>query len=144
MTSTSSSCSERRRVAPLADVLRSPRYASVLLHWTRALAHADESPSDPTSAIRQAILALESLAKIVCGAREATLGDAVKRLRANKVLDPGVDDILEGVWKLANAMPRAASWRLPTAPNMTDADWQALKPMIEGALALLVGADVVS
>jgi hypothetical protein len=134
--------SRRRRAIPLGDALRLPRYTAVLEHWARALEHAQESPPNVSAAIREGANAIESLARIACNGETSTLGESLKRLRSTRVLDPGFDKMVEGIYTFRNASP-GLGHGAPVAPTHREVDWQVMKPMIEGALTLLVSVDVV-
>ena len=128
----------KRNRLPIGDVLRAPRYETILNHWTRAKsASAADQPDIPT-ALKEGVLALEALAKLL--AKGATVGDCVKDLRARGALDPGADKILEGIWILSNAAPgvRHAG---ETSSDLTPRDWNVYGPMIDGALTVLLEID---
>lgn len=130
----------RRKHLPLGDILRAPRYASCYEHWTRAREAGECDPVDTLIALREGVLAVEALAKLVAPGGGATLGDCIKSLRAKKLLDAGADKLLEGLWVYANAVPGTRHGS-PTTASLLEQDWQVLRPMLEGALTLLLGLD---
>ncbi len=133
--------SRRRKRLPLGDVLRAPRYTVALDHWSKARAAGETDEPDVQTALREGVLAVESLAKRVIPGGGATLGDCIKTLRKRQLIDAGTDKILEGLWAFANAMPgvRHGSIR---QNSLADQDWYVLRPMFEAALTILLRLDV--
>ena len=129
----------RRKRPPLGDILRSPRYEVSWTHWKKAQTLADGAEADIPNAVKEGVVAVEALAKVVVPGN-ATLGDCIKMLRKQKRIDPGVDKILEGLWVYASASPgiRHGSG---VVPILDERDWQIFKPMIDGALNLLRTVD---
>lgn len=131
----------RRKRLPLDDVLRTPRYQAVYSHWRRASDLASGNPPDVANAIKEGTLAIESLAKVVLAGKCSTLGECVKLLRSRKLIDPGMDKILEGVWTYSSATPGIRHGGT-TSPSFAEYDWVVLKPMIDAALHALLLVDV--
>ena len=73
------------------------------------------------NAIKEGTLAIESLAKIVVTG-SATLGECVKVLRSRRLIDPGMDKILEGVWAYSGATPGIRHGGT-TSPSFAEYDW---------------------
>jgi hypothetical protein len=133
----------QRKRLPLGDVLRSPRYEVVREHWKNARALAENDSPDIAGALQKGTLALEALAKIVAGGGCATLGDCIKTLRSRKLIDSGIDKVLEGLWMYSSAQP-GVRHAAPTATSLTELDWQTLRPMLEGAIAALLLVDAAA
>lgn len=129
----------RRKEVPIRDALRAPRYEVCLGHWRKAQEFMEDGEADAVNALKEGVAAVEALAKVVSGSG-ATLGACLKTLRSQKLIDPGADKILEGLWIFANASPgvRHAS---SEAPTLGERDWQVYGPMIDGALAILLKID---
>ena len=72
---------DRGRV-PMAEQLTAPRYLPVLLAWRKARSLLDGPQPDYPNAAKEAVSAVEQLARVVTGQATATLGDAIKDLRA--------------------------------------------------------------
>jgi hypothetical protein len=97
---------EEKRRLPIGELLASPRYAEVRRHWEQANEYADRTPPADKEAAREAILALEALAKLAVDDPTATLGDAIKKL------NPRADDAgrllfssIEKIWAFSNQAP---------------------------------------
>jgi hypothetical protein len=97
---------EERRRLPIAELLAAPRYAAVAGHWELANEYAGQSPPADSAAAREALLALEALARLTVDDATATLGDALKDLR------PRMDDAgqqllssIEKIWNFSNIAP---------------------------------------
>lgn len=130
----------RRAHAPLGDQLRAPRYAASYAHWTKALTLASQLEPDFPNAIKEAVTSLEALARVVVP-KSATLGDAIKTLRAEKRIEAGVDKLLEGAWTYASATP-GVRHGAGEPPLIEESDWHVMKPMIDAALRVVLSADV--
>lgn len=82
----------------VADQLSSPRYAGPALHWRRVQAALAANPADLVGAAREAIHTVESLARVITGKHNATLGECVKILKSNKVIPAAVAKQIEALW----------------------------------------------
>jgi hypothetical protein len=85
-------------------MLKAPRYAAPAAHLERSF-DAAKSQKDPIEAAREAIHALEALAKLVAGTPTGTFSHAVKALSKQDRLHPRLKDALEQVWAYANQKP---------------------------------------
>jgi hypothetical protein len=86
--------------------LRIPRYAAPLAHMEKAIAFLTESPVDLENASKEALTALESMAKIVAvAAPAATLGDALTALHKAGRIHPALKKTLDGIWGFGSVMP---------------------------------------
>lgn len=130
----------RRRRVPLAEALSAPRYSAASTHWTKAKSLMDSPSPDPANAVKEGVCAIEALAKVVLGGRGSTLGNCVKTLRARGLIDPGMDNVLEGLWTFSNAGSGVRHGDA-SPPSMTEREWHIVRPMIEGALLLLLTVD---
>lgn len=99
------STGRRPRQHSLTVLLGAPRYAGPLEHWNRSTSAAAAANPDWMSAAREAVSAVEALAKTVTGMHSATLGDCLKELRGSGRVHPGVVKAIEGVWGFANTTP---------------------------------------
>ncbi|WP_268793358.1 hypothetical protein [Pseudoxanthomonas sp. Root65] len=89
------------RLAPISDEIEVGEVSkaigegspSVIAHLRGALEHlTDRSNPDYRNSIKEAISAVESMAKIVSGQPKATLGDALKSLERNGKLHPSLKE----------------------------------------------------
>ena len=97
---------EEKRRLPVAELLTAPRYAAVRRSWEQANQYADRSPPADEEAAREAMLALEALAKLVIDDDSATLGRAINVMRssadaAGRHLLPSI----EKIWSFTNTAP---------------------------------------
>ncbi|HYL56656.1 MAG TPA: hypothetical protein VEU73_13880 [Gemmatimonadales bacterium] len=82
--------------------LQADRYAGPRQHWTETLAALRSTPARTTHAAREAILALEGLAKIVAESPNETLGGCIKVLKKRGLLDGATANSLDALWGLVN------------------------------------------
>lgn len=86
------------------SMLKAPRYDAAAGHLKRSFDAATDQ-QDALEAAREAIHALEALAKLVAGTPNGTLSDAVKALVKQEKLHARLGDALEKVWAFANQKP---------------------------------------
>ncbi len=94
---------ERQYLLSLQSQLSAPRYSSVLEHWSKARNFFDNEPLDFKNAAKEAISAVEALAKLITNQPNATLGEAVKKL--GPLIHPALGRAMKGVWGYASAVP---------------------------------------
>jgi hypothetical protein len=86
-------------------LLASPRYAAPAKHWVKVKGFLSRPDPDHENAVKEAISAVEGLAKIVTGDDGATLGESIKALRRDGKLHPALAKALEGLWGFASEAP---------------------------------------
>jgi hypothetical protein len=94
---------QEKRKLPLAELLAAPRYADVRQHWELANEYAERTPPADKEAAREAVFAVEALARLVVVDPDATLGKAIKLL--NKRTDDAGRRLfasIEQVWAFSN------------------------------------------
>jgi len=91
--------------APVRDQLAAPRYRGPQEHWVRVDHAMSQSPPDLATGAREAINAVEGLAKVITALPTKTLGDCVKKLRADKSIDGATAKSLDAFWGFANTSP---------------------------------------
>jgi hypothetical protein len=94
--------------APASDLLQRlsvPRYAGPRLHMEKALQFMTVEPQDAANAVKEAICAVEGLARIVAGDATATLGDLIGRFKSQGKLNPALAKALEALWGFASNSP---------------------------------------
>jgi signal transduction histidine kinase len=129
---------DRNRLA-LEELLGAPRYAAVRATWQKANALLNATPPDLANAAKEAVGAVEALARIVVGEGKLTLGDCIKRLRAAGRVPGGALKGLEELWGIASETPgvrhggSASDLDVPTARYVVD--------LSQAALRLLLAAD---
>jgi hypothetical protein len=82
--------------------LQADRYAGPRQHWIESLAAMRTTPARATHAAREAILALEGLAKTVAESPNETLGGCIKVFKKRGLLDSATANSLEALWGLVN------------------------------------------
>lgn len=85
--------------------LKAPRYAGVRAHLSKAHAFLGQDPPDLANSAKEAVCAVEALARLVCGDSTATLGDLIKVLKNKQGLDPALVKALEGIWGYTSNAP---------------------------------------
>ena len=95
-------------VSPIFQVqekLSAPRYAAGREHFTKAVGYMTSATPDWPNAAKEAVSALESVAKVVTHQPNDTLGGAIKKLRGAGHLPSGLDKTFEGIWGFASSTP---------------------------------------
>ena len=85
--------------------LLAPRYAGPREQWAKAQNFAHGEARDLANAAKEAVGAVEGMARIVTGRYNDTLGDLIKHLKAQYQIDPALAKSLEGVWGFASSSP---------------------------------------
>ncbi len=131
---------EDRSRIPVREQLAAPRYSAVLTAWHKSRAHVDGTPPDYVNAAREAVAAVEQLARIVTGKPTATLGDAIKELRGSARIQAPLLKGIEEIWGWAS---NTAGVRHGAAPTLTvDASTgRYIIAQSDAALALLLSID---
>jgi len=91
--------------ASIETALAAPRYAGVRDHLSKAQRFLTIDPPDLANSAKEAICAVEALARLVCNDQTGTLGDLIKVLRSKHGLDPALVKALEGVWGYTSNAP---------------------------------------
>lgn len=86
------------------EAIISDEFSSTRIHYLKASQYLHRHPIDEANCIKEIISAIESTAKIL-DPRISTLGDATKKLRANKNISPHLLDALEKINVYSNATP---------------------------------------
>jgi hypothetical protein len=73
-------------------------------HYRKAIRFIYERPLDPENCIKEIVSAIESLGKIIYPGTN-TLGDVVKKLRADESAPQGIVTVIEKFYAFANAEP---------------------------------------
>jgi hypothetical protein len=128
---------DRTRI-PVTEQLRAPRYAAVHDGWVKAHDLLRGSPSDPSNAAKEAVGAVEQLARLVTASPKAKLGDCIKALqKAGRIRRPLLKGI-EELWGWASGQPGVRHG----SGGITPAEAQYVLTMAEAALRLLLSVDV--
>ncbi len=91
--------------SPLIESLTPARYRAVRAAWVRSQAAAHGPSRNLPEAIREAINAVEGMARIVSGAYTDTLGGIIQKLRSAGRLNPTIARSVEAVWAFTNNTP---------------------------------------
>src|SRR5207237_39159 len=105
--------------------------------WERATALVRSERPNVFAAAKEAIGAVEGLARIVIGSPKATLGDAINTLRTTKRLHSSTARSLDAFWATANTVP-GLRHGTRTTESLTDIEAQYLIDSAEAAIQLLV------
>lgn len=91
--------------ATISSLLSPPRYAGPADHWKKSADFARGDQRDLPNAAKEAICAVEGLARIVTGAHSDTLGDLIKKLKTSHNVNPAMAKTLEGLWGFTSNSP---------------------------------------
>jgi hypothetical protein len=127
----------RSRRSALETLLDRPDLLGAARHWKRAQAAVASDPPDLVSAAKEAVDALEAVAKHVTAMPAATLGECLNRLRASAEIHPALLKSLEGVWGFANASPGLRHGS-PSTPSINEAELRYVMAAAEAGIVLLL------
>lgn len=91
--------------ASIPVLLSPPRYAGPAAHWQKSDEFARADQRDLPNAAKEAICAVEGLARIVTGAHADTLGELIKKLKTSHSVNPAMAKTLEGLWGFTSNSP---------------------------------------
>lgn len=128
---------DRTRI-PITEQLRAPRYAAVHDGWTKAHGLLRQTPADPSNAAKEAVSAVEQLARIVTGLPTATLGKCIKVLKESQRVQSPLLTGLEELWVWTSGEPGVRHG----AGSITPMEAQYVLKLAEAALLLLLSVDV--
>lgn len=120
--------------------LAAPRYAGPLEHWNKANNFVFGPSRDTANAAKEAICAVEGLARIVTGRTQETLGDLIKHLRATGKLNGAMAKTLEGIWGFTSNAPGIRHGSSQPV-DLADHDAQFVFDASEAALKYLLNLD---
>lgn len=133
---------DRSRV-PIDEQLAAPRYAAVCLAWKKATDLLNASQPDFPNAAKDAVAAVEQLARVVTAMPSATLGDAIKVLRGSGRIQAPLLKGIEEIWGWASDTPSVRHGASATlVVDGTAARYIAAQS--EAAIALLLSTDLTS
>ena len=130
---------DRTRI-PVTDQLQAPRYAAVQTAWKKALSFHKSSPADDNNACKEAVSAVEQLARIVVNDQAATLGEALTSIRASGRLQPPLLRCMEDLWGWASSTPGVRHGSATTSNVDAGVATYVLK-CAEAAIGLLLSLD---
>lgn len=117
-----------------------PRYAGPKHHLAKAVDFMTANPPDHPNAAKEAISAVEGMARIVAGDPAATLGDLISRLRGQGRLNPALARALDAVWGFASTSPGVRHGATgPVTITLDEADF--VLGTSRAALGLLLSLD---
>jgi hypothetical protein len=121
---------------PLRELLSSPRYAAVLASWQKANDGFRAGAPNLANAAKDAVGAVETLARIVVGDDSLTFGESIKRLRSSGRVPGATLKGLEELWGIASDTPgvrhggAAEDLSASTAHYMEDLSSAALRLLL--------------
>ncbi len=89
----------------ISFLLSPPRYAGPADHWKKSADFARGDQRDLPNSAKEAICAVEGLARIVTGAHSDTFGDLIKKLKTSHKVNPAMAKTLEGLWGFTSNSP---------------------------------------
>ena len=110
----------------LIETLNIPRYAGPRANLLKSEQYLAPGTNDFENAVKEAICAVEGVARIVTGQPSQTLGDLIKELRSKGKLDGAIAKSFEGLW-VSRALHRAsvtAPGRLPKRKPGCASTWR--------------------
>ena len=120
-------------------LLAGPSLIGAAAHWERAHLALDADPPDTLTAGKEAVSALEAVAKHVTGIKKGTLGDCLTRLRSDASTHPSLVRSLEGVWGFVNDSPGVRHGS-PETPSLSRSELQYVLATCEAGMVLLLSS----
>lgn len=105
----------------IQEQLSSPRYQAPQEAFRKAVAFLTGPERDLANGAKEAVSAVESLAKIITEQPKATLGDAVKTLRVQGKVCPPLDQLFTSVYGASSQMGGVRHGGIDL-PDITDAE----------------------
>ena len=124
----------------LLSQLQAPRYNGPREHWLKALDFAQGSKRDLANAAKEAICAVEGMARVLTGDHSGTLGELIKALKATTQLDPALARLLETLWGFTSNAP-GVRHGAAVAISIEERETQFVIDTAQAALRLLMEMD---
>lgn len=120
--------------------LQAPRYAGTREHWLKALDFAHGPKRDLANAAKEAVCAVEGMARLLAKDDSSTLGELVKSLKLSGKINPAVAKSLEALWGYTSNEPGVRHGS-PTPPTIGEDETQFVLDSAHAALRLLLEQD---
>lgn len=130
-----------RTKLPLTDQLNAPRYASVRESWRKTHSFLAGPIPDHNNASKEAISAVEQLARLVVGDSTTTLGKAIAALRSRGNIPSPLLKGIEEIWAWASGKPGVRHGASATPDSVDAATAQYVVESASAALRLLLSQD---
>ena len=85
-------------VSNARSLLNRPEFAGPSQQWEKALGHLSERPPDPENGIKDAVGALEGMARILAAKPSETLGQIIRPLATNLRIHPALANAVSNVY----------------------------------------------
>ncbi len=108
-------------------------------HLRKAHRFLEGDPPDAANAAKEAISAVEALARRKCDTDSATLGECLKQLKKKKRIHPALSDSLEKLWGFTNQSPGVRHGS-HDAPEITIDEARFVLSVCQAAVQLLLAA----
>lgn len=120
--------------------LAAPRYAVANAHWEKMKRFRSSETADLENAVKEAIMAVEALAKTILGLQAATLSDCLKDPRLSRALSPTIVALLHKLYAFTNDSPGIRHAGL-TPPGVATAEATFAIESCAASLRLLLAMD---
>jgi hypothetical protein len=112
---------ERTLIEQIEPLIDRQRYPAAAFHISKAIGFLRGSNVDLENAAKEAVNAVESVAKTLLNAPSATLGDCIKEFRKRDLIPREMARILESVYAYRNTTP-GVGHGCTNVPNVSPAD----------------------
>lgn len=130
----------RPAAAAVMHQLQAERYKGPRRHWVEAQAALRATPPQFSDGAREAVNAVEGMAKILAKKPKATLGKCIDELKRRGTLDSATANSLDVLWGLASGAPRLRHGSTADA-DTPRAQAEYIVGLSEAALRLLLSLD---
>lgn len=131
--------------APPADALLeqllAPRYAAVRAQLIKAMTFAARGEDDFPNAVKEAVCAVESIARVVTGKHDSTLGQIVRSLKKEKNIDPAVASMLKGFWSYTSNLSTVRHGGV-SLPSISETEFQVVLDKVRSSITYFLNKDL--
>lgn len=131
---------ERSPVIQVQAKLGAARYAAAAEHFSKATTFLTGVSQDLANSVKEATMAVESLAMLVTGRDKGTLGDCIKELRARGNLSSPLDRFFEALWGYSSQEPGVRHGK-PSPPSLAEREATLVVNIAASAILFLLDLD---
>lgn len=131
---------ERSPVIQVQAKLRAPRYAAAAEHFSKAVDFLTGPTQDLANSVKEATMAVESLAMLVTGQTKGTLGGCIKELRARGDIPLPLDKVFDALWGYSSEEPGVRHGK-PSPPSLKESHATLVVNIAASAIFFLLELD---
>ena len=125
----------------LLDQLLAPRYVAVRAQLVKAMTFASPGQNDFPNAVKEAVCAVESIARVVTGKHDSTLGQIVRSLKKEKNIDPAIASTLKGFWSYTSNLSTVRHGGV-SVPSINAPEFQVVLDKVRASIIYFLSRDL--